>query len=929
MAVVDDDSLGFGVVGVYFVKTQLSEWVPAEVARELGTQHRHRHVWVRVPTENSIVSAGDGWQGTCRDCLCQLQLTASNTATNEREHNCIDTIGHHFHNTFVHSYSRSARCCKCGVVVAANLTSPVLRPAVVRELEQARQAPHAHHPVQGARSLRDTLTTLRRLARNAWEKDRRPIKSDSPKPRQLLQFDAACVRILCDAMGFQLRNSTEYYPPEIESAGYQQLPRVRDDLAVLISRVHRRLPEPERSEAPAFELVGEALARWLGAQDYERRNGGAGAVGDACRHLGVPDDAADSLVAWAYRRLVEEDAETGGARAQQRYDGLSTICAARDAASAELLTLVDDERDRGLVATSAVRAACLALFGDAQVDPASLDPETLRHVFMARLGSTFKPAARMELAAHLAILACAMRSQALEDYAAEIKASIAALRLDTWAQLPVGLANIGNTCYLNCMLQCLFSIAPIRRAVMRFGDRQTWNEDCLVGRRRDATSSLLSEDEIRRALRLVALLRNLFESLVTCRTEAWEATGGGEHLQAAGHPLASPPPSTAGYPVVTPARELADMLLQTPSASDTAMLQQQDVDECMAQCVSLLDHALPPSTGNSSWIEELLSGHLVLSTDGKESQPSTETFVNLSLNLPPDRPSADINECLDAFFEPSEMPNTMGVFRRQSIKDAPPVLCIQIQRVQFDMVKMKPFKINTHLRLRNQISLARFTQQETPAPSDLRLRELRQKLLTIDQRLQTLAIPTTPDGGSGGGDNALVALDRVQKFISGIGQWAQLEAAQQLLADLAPEHVSTLHHCAQMLGPQLESLSSGLNDSKRQWDAERLETASEIDGIYESVSQEDTMAYTLHAVFIHSGLTPEFGHYWVYIRDCDRGSAGEMNRRVRWLKFDDSTVTVVKEEEVFRKVGEDPVANPYYLLYARSLDYDTTVDLGV
>ncbi|KAJ2885192.1 ubiquitin-specific protease ubp2 [Coemansia aciculifera] len=922
MGVVDSPTQSIGIVGAYFAKTQLSEWVPADIARQLPSQHRH--IWVRL--SGTTNNSANSWQATCRDCLCQCRLTASSSGA---EHSCIDQDGHHFHGTFssipnsTGECSGSTRCCKCGLSVTGTLRPPVLMPEIVQSLERTRLLLHSHHPTQGTRDLVTTISTLYKITKNACNGDIRPIKTDSEKPRKLLKFDPSCIRLLEEGLGFQLRLQTEYHPPSDTGV---RLERAQDELALIAGRMQRKLPESERVAGLLLEYDGEQLARWLGAHAYERRQQQAGlailagsgtAVDDAYRRLGVPEDASDAVVAWAYRRQVEEDPETGGPLAQRRYDCLSTICAVRTS-SDELLALVDSERDRGLVASAAVHSACAALFGDPHLDISAVDPDTLREVFLARLSDTHKTEARMELAAHLAILACAKRDQKLEDYAAEVKLGIETQvveKINTWVQLPIGLANIGNTCYLNCMLQCLFSILPIRNAVLRFGDKVTWNEACELGRR--DSGRVLKEDEVKTALKFVALLRTLFESLVEKRVEAWSATLANKG--SSGYPLAIGSPM---FPVVTPDRELADMLLTTPSGQSSSLqqrsgFQQQDVDECMAQCVSLLDHALPPNYDNSSWIEQLLAGHLeITTTDGSsptKEPPTKEAFVNLSLNLPAAAP-ADINECLDAFFAPTEVTSDSRV-RSSRILDAPPVLCIQVQRVQFDMAKMQAFKINSHLRLRSQISLTRFTGFERGG--DSRLEELRQKLECIDQRLRTLALPA-----AGNDCDVLGALERVQAFMDGVGQWAQLDAAQQLLAEL-PQAPDSVMETARSISLQLNSLSSVLGDSKRQWDVERAETLSEINSIYETV-EVDSMAYTLHAVFIHSGMTPEFGHYWIYVRDYDRGQG-----QVRWLKFNDSYVTVVDESEIFKNGGVEEAANPYYLVYARTLDVDGIADLGV
>ena len=66
--------------------------------------------------------------------------------------------------------------------------------------------------------------------------------------------------------------------------------------------------------------------------------------------------------------------------------------------------------------------------------------------------------------------------------------------------IPVGLQNIGNTCYLNSILQYLYSIKPLREAVMSFEDGEE-------------TSKTPPKPEVERSRRFVRQLRFLFLQL--------------------------------------------------------------------------------------------------------------------------------------------------------------------------------------------------------------------------------------------------------------------------------------------------------------------------------------------------------------------------------------------------------------------------------
>jgi ubiquitin carboxyl-terminal hydrolase 25/28 len=82
---------------------------------------------------------------------------------------------------------------------------------------------------------------------------------------------------------------------------------------------------------------------------------------------------------------------------------------------------------------------------------------------------------------------------------------------------PVGMENIGNTCYLNSLLQYYFTIKPLREAILQmedFAEREL--TDDILGRKK-VGGRLVTKQEVERALRFMRELRALFLGLMTCK----------------------------------------------------------------------------------------------------------------------------------------------------------------------------------------------------------------------------------------------------------------------------------------------------------------------------------------------------------------------------------------------------------------------------
>lgn len=84
------------------------------------------------------------------------------------------------------------------------------------------------------------------------------------------------------------------------------------------------------------------------------------------------------------------------------------------------------------------------------------------------------------------------------------------------SEWPVGLENIGNTCYLNSLLQFYFTVRPLRDLVLNFDDYKV-NFEKAAFERKQVGSRRVSKREVERAQQFVSELRKLFQNMISSK----------------------------------------------------------------------------------------------------------------------------------------------------------------------------------------------------------------------------------------------------------------------------------------------------------------------------------------------------------------------------------------------------------------------------
>ncbi|KAL1782326.1 Ubiquitin carboxyl-terminal hydrolase 28 [Sigmodon hispidus] len=498
-------------------------------------------------------------------------------------------------------------------------------------------------------------------------------------------------------------------------------------------------------------------------------------------------------------------------------------------------------------------------------------------------------------------------------------------RVDGW---PVGLKNVGNTCWFSAVIQSLFQLPEFRRLVLSYSPPQNILENC-----RSHTE--------KRNIMFMQELQYLFALLLGSNRK-----------------------------FVDPSAAL-DLLKGAFRSSEE---QQQDVSEFTHKLLDWLEDAFQPAVNVNSCnprnksenpMVQLFYGTFL--TEGvREGKPfcNNETFGQYPLQVNGYR---NLDECLegamvegDIALLPSD--HSMKYGQERWFTKLPPVLTFELSRFEFNQSLGQPEKIHNKLEFPQIIYMDRYMYRSKELIRSKResVRKLKEKIQVLQQKLERYV-----KYGSG---PARFPLPDMLKYViefastkpvsesclSGSAEHMTLPlpSVHCPVSDLTSKESSSPECCSQdaegtfsspedalpksdvMNGPFTSSHSSlgmpappaprtvtdeEMNFVKtclQRWRSEIEQDIQDLKNCITNTTQAieqmycdpllHQVPYRLHAVLVHEGQA-NAGHYWAYIYNQPRQI---------WLKYNDISVTESSWEELERdSYGGLRNVSAYCLMY--------------
>ncbi|NXL61741.1 UBP28 hydrolase, partial [Chordeiles acutipennis] len=531
---------------------------------------------------------------------------------------------------------------------------------------------------------------------------------------------------------------------------------------------------------------------------------------------------------------------------------------------------------------------------------------------------------------------CIFCDRPQEAHSAEHKSRSKRKRCEVWGEnpkqndwrrvgdWPVGMKNIGNTCWFSAVIQSLFQLPEFRRLVLGYSLPQNVLETC-----RSHTG--------KRNIAFMQELQCLFALMLGTRRKFVDPSAALELLR---------------------------------DAFKSTEEQQQDVSEFTHKLLDWLEDAFqltvnvksPGDKSENPMVQLFYGTFLTEGVHEGNTFSKIEAFGQYPLQVNGYR---NLNECLEGAMVEGEMDEATA---SQSVKygqerwftKLPPVLTFELSRFEFNQSLGQPEKIHTKLEFPQTIYMDRYLygSKELIQMKREEMKRLKEKMVILQQKLDRYMkygsgparfplpdmlqyvlefIATKPAAvvsPAQGSQEKLLQSQEEPRVLDKLSQPngilerkdTRSEDEAFLLANPSPQQESStpLQPCGSPMemdehpAPHVVS-EEELNLVRTCLQRWSNEIEQDVQDLKESITRINLsmeqmysdpllqqVPYRLHAVLVHEGQA-NAGHYWAYIYDQPRKS---------WLKYNDISVTESSWEELERdSFGGSKNASAYCLMY--------------